>query len=348
MKTLLNKMLVLMLSSLVLWGCKKDETMTKVGNGTGGNITASATTVVLNKATITNSVLAIYFTRPDFGYNAAVTNTLQIGRNGTNFVGAKEYVIDPGSSSKLFTGMELNSLLLSMDLPTGTSSLVNVRIKSSVSTNVEPVYTNVLNLNVTPFALTEYLYMPGAHQGWNASNPDSLISETGNGIFRGIIQFTSSLSQFKLLRNKAWGPPEFGRASGQGDTAPSTGILVGGQNLVGPVTAAPYTTDNFEVVANMNTNTIAYTPNSWGLIGSATPGGWSDDTVMKYNNTTKTWSVRVTLTNGMIKFRKNHDWAVNLGGSGGNLSQGGSDIAVTAGTYTITLNTETNKYTITP
>lgn len=348
MKTLLNKILVFALSSVVLWGCQKDETMTKVGNGTGGTLTASATTVVLNKATISNSVLAIYFTKPDFGFNAAVTNTLQIGRNGTNFVGAKEFVMDPSSSSKVFTGMELNSLLLSMELPTGAATAVNVRIKSTVSNKVEPVYSNVLNLNVTPFALTEFLYMPGAHQGWNAANPDSLISETGNGIFKGTIQFTSSRSQFKLLRRKAWGAPEFGRGSSEGEGAPSTSILVGGQNLVGPVTAVPYTTDNFEVTANMNNNTISYALNSWGLIGSATPGGWSDDTVMKYNNTTKTWSVRVTLTNGMIKFRRNHDWAVNLGGSGGNLSQGGSDIAVTAGTYTITLNTATNKYTITP
>jgi hypothetical protein len=93
-----------------------------------------------------------------------------------------------------------------------------------------------------------------------------------------------------------------------------------------------------------------YDLNSWGIIGDGTPGGWGDDTVMKYNNTTKKWTVTgVVLTAGTFKFRKNHNWGTNLGGSGGVLTAGGGNISVAAGgTYTITLDAVANTYTITP
>jgi hypothetical protein len=52
------------------------------------------------------------------------------------------------------------------------------------------------------------------------------------------------------------------------------------------------------------------------------------------------------LNAGLIKFRKNHNWAVNLGGSGGVLTQDGANISVVAGNYTITLNAENNTYTL--
>ncbi len=347
MKTLFNKLLVFLLASTVLLACKKDETITTVGTGTAAVLSSSAASVVLTKAGIENTAMTLSFTKPDFGFSAAVSNTLQIAKTGTNFVGAKEIVMDAGKTSKAFTGLELNSLLLSMNLPTGVASGVDVRIKSTISSKVNASYSNVVAINVTPFAIIEYLYMPGAHQGWNASAPDSLISETGNGIFTGVIQFTSSLSEYKFLKKKAWGAPEYGRAAAEGSNAPSTTILVGGQNLIGPVTTAPYVKDNYEVIADLNANTVVYNLLSWGIIGSATAGGWGDDTVMKYNNTTKKWTITTSLVAGEFKFRKNHNWGTNLGGSGGTLSDGGSNIPIAAaGTYTITLDPVAKTYSI--
>lgn len=46
----------------------------------------------------------------------------------------------------------------------------------------------------------------------------------------------------------------------------------------------------------------------------------------------------VTLVDGEIKFRLNNDWGTNWGGSGGTLVQDGDNIAVTAGTYKITVD----------
>lgn len=343
MKTIVNKLLVLTFFSVALMGCKKDETLTKVGSGTPAVLSASATSVVLTKPNIANTAVTFTLTKPNFGFSAAATNTLQLSTS-TNFTSPREFVLNAGTLERAFTVLDLNALLLSMNLPTGVASTVQVRVKSTITASIAPIYSNSVAMTVTPFALIEQLIMPGAYQGWNPATADSLTSETGNGIFIGTIQFDASGSKFKLMKGKSWAIPQYGVGSGGAGT-----IALGGGDITGPTTNAPYTRDNFQVTADLNSNTIVYDLNSWGIIGSATAFGWSDDTVMKYNNTTKTWTVTATLVAGAFKFRKNHNWGTNLGGSGGNLTAGGADINVAAGgTYTITLNTATNKYTITP
>ena len=343
MKTIVNKLLVLTFLSVALWGCKKDETITQVGNGTPAVLSASATSVVLTKPNIANTAVTLTLAKPNYGFSAAATNTLQLSTSAS-FASTKDFTLDAGILTKAFTVLDFNALLLSMNLPTGVASTVNVRVKSTVAASIAPIYSNTVAMTVTPFALIEQLIMPGAYQGWNPPTADSLTSETGNGIFIGTIQFDASGSKFKLMKGKSWAIPQYGVGAGGAGT-----IALGGGDITGPTTSAPYTRDNFQVTADLNSNTIVYDLNSWGIIGSATAGGWNDDTVMKYNNTTKTWTLTTTLVAGAFKFRKNHNWGTNLGGSGGNLSAGGADINVaTGGTYTITLNTATNKYTITP
>lgn len=101
------------------------------------------------------------------------------------------------------------------------------------------------------------------------------------------------------------------------------------------------------------TKTLKVTPyfdeikaSEWGVVGSATPNGWNGPDIKMWNSTDGNLVAYATLAAGEIKFRKNNDWGVNLGGSNGTLSSGGSNIAVTAGTYKITINVSKNTYTI--
>lgn len=352
MKTLLNKFLLLTFLSLTFWGCEKEGTLTQVGEGTPAVLSTSVNSVVLTKPNIANTAITLSFTAADFGYSAAVTNTLQIAKTGTNFASIKEFTLDNGVLTKSFTVLDLNSLLLSMNLSPGVATQVDVRIKSTISTAIAPVYSNVKVVSVTPFALVEQLYVAGQYQSWDPPTADSLTSATGNGIYVGTIKFDASLSGFKLLKKKSWGAPEYGRGTSDGSGAPSAFILVGGQDLRGPTTNATYPSDNYEITADLNTNTIAYALNTWCITGSATPLGWPDDgynhdTIMKFNNTTKVWSVTVNLVPGAFKFRKNHGWTTNYGNNGTAGTLGGSDISVAvAGNYTITLNLSTNSYTL--
>ena len=101
------------------------------------------------------------------------------------------------------------------------------------------------------------------------------------------------------------------------------------------------------------TKTLKVTPyfdeikaSEWGVVGSATPNGWNGPDIKMWSSTDGNLVAYATLSAGEIKFRKNNDWGVNLGGSNGTLSSGGSNIAVTAGTYKITINVSKNTYSI--
>ncbi|MBE0678766.1 MAG: SusF/SusE family outer membrane protein, partial [Bacteroidales bacterium] len=95
---------------------------------------------------------------------------------------------------------------------------------------------------------------------------------------------------------------------------------------------------------------LAYTyrADRWGVIGDATPGGWSDDTNMTWDAVNGRFTVTLNLTAASFKFRANDDWGYNLGGSMTGLTDGGDNISVAeAGNYTITLNPWTKVATLT-
>ena len=92
----------------------------------------------------------------------------------------------------------------------------------------------------------------------------------------------------------------------------------------------------------------------WGLVGSATPGGWGDPgpDITMYQSAPGQYEVYAKLTAGEIKFRENNSWEdpnINLGVGGveGTLEAPGSNIAIQSdGTYYITMNTNNNTYSI--
>ena len=92
---------------------------------------------------------------------------------------------------------------------------------------------------------------------------------------------------------------------------------------------------------------------AWGLVGSATPGGWGNEFIPDVPfYTTSTPNVFVTYATlregpGMIKIRKDNLWTENFGSSdvtlndgvySGSLEASGPDIAIEGGNYKITFN----------
>lgn len=90
---------------------------------------------------------------------------------------------------------------------------------------------------------------------------------------------------------------------------------------------------------------------TWGIVGSAANNwGATPDLPFWQTDTNGVLAAYVTLTDGEIKFRENNDWANNYGDTGadGTIEQNGDNIAVTAGSYKVTLNFNDNTYTIEP
>lgn len=331
MKSFIIKSVMLGLMTLSLWSCKKDETKAIAADGTGGTITSSVASLSLDRSKLAADVITINWTNADYGYQSAVSNTLQLAVKGTNFATTKDYLLDANATSKTFNGMDFNNLLLALNLSFTESTPLEMRIKSTISNALAPVYSNVTELNAQPFPLTAWIYVPGAYQGWDPVTADSLTSLTGNGIYTGVIGFTEGNLMFKITPGKKWD-----NAYGDGGAGK---LSTSGGDIAAPAAGA------YTVTVDLNANTIEFKKVVWGIIGDATAGDWATDTDMTYSK--GKWSVTATLKAGLLKFRKDHAWDVNIGVTDGVTQLGGNDIPVaTPGTYTITLDTEKLIYTL--
>ncbi len=376
MKTIQTKILAFgSIALLLVAACKKNDAIVTSNGGKPGALAASVTTLPLDKTKLTDPSAAITFTfsAPNYGFAAAVSNTLQIDAPGDNWAKPSSITLGTNVLSQSYSTAAFNTMLLQMGLVGGTTSQIQVRVVHSISSAVAPVYSNVVSVSVTPFNLASSIYVVGGYQGWNPGAADSLVSPTSNNIYTGVIFFTAGNgnNNFKLLVNKQNYNNSYGWASTLAsgtDALGSDNLTVtnesitqaGGSGNLFSLTApsddpAVNITANY-VTVNTNTNTISLVPMQWSVVGDASPGGWpagsgnpQSDTDMKFDAANQVWYVNVHLTaGGNIKFRLNHDWGYNLGGTNGTLStNNGPNIPIaTTGTYKVTLDLVHNTYSI--
>lgn len=335
MKSIFFKTLAFCFVALSLWSCKKDETQTVSIVGAAGTLTASTTTLSLVQSNGAQAALTLsYPLATSSGYVVPVNSTLQFALKGTNFAAPKEVVVTAKTYAPTVT--EINNMILALGGKVGVAAQVEVRLKSGAAVN-DLTYSNVITLTATPYLASAWIYVPGAYQGWDPATADSLISLSSNGVYTGMIAYTAGNLEFKITPAKKW-DVAYGDA-GSGKISSSAG-----DNLKSPDAIVK------QVTVDLNAKTIAFsTPNEWSIIGDATLGGWNNDTDMKVVNDGKSnnYSIKTTLTAGALKFRFQHKWDVNLGGSLTALTNNGDNIAITsAGTYTITLDVAAKKATI--
>ncbi len=175
------------------------------------------------------------------------------------------------------------------------------------------------------------------YNDWGNAGPDGQFYTTSEAnIF---VAYAALLTgEIKFRENNEWVNPDFG------DTGADGTLDQGGDNI-------PTTAGNYKVTLNLNDNTYTIEAFSWGIVGSGYNdwGNGGPDAKFYYDYTTDTFKVGVQLIDGEIKFRQNNEWVnPDFGDTGvdGTLDQGGDNIAVTAGHYTITLNFNDGLYTM--
>ncbi|MBK6932309.1 MAG: RagB/SusD family nutrient uptake outer membrane protein [Saprospirales bacterium] len=178
------------------------------------------------------------------------------------------------------------------------------------------------------------IYVPGGHQGWDPASANQLSSPNNDNTYEGYIYLDAN-TEFKFTLGPNWD-------NNYGDTGANGALDPGGANL--KVTEAGY----YKINVDLNAFTYTLQKTHWGLIGDATPGGWSSDTDMTYDAAASAWTLQLDLVPGAIKFRANDDWALNYGDTGADalLNPGGDNIGIaTAGTYLIKLYLDKPDYT---
>jgi hypothetical protein len=134
-----------------------------------------------------------------------------------------------------------------------------------------------------------------------------------------------------------------------GDTYPSGVGIPDGPNINIPNAGTYFITFNRETLEYNFEEQVDFT--TIGLIGSATPGDWAEDTPMNRDPFNPSlWTVTIELKAGEFKIRANNDWGINWGGEtfpNGVGIPGGPNIIVgedQAGTYLASFNTESLQY----
>lgn len=283
-------------------------------------------------------------------YNGTIKYYVQIAPEGSDFVDAVR-LFSNGTTELTtnFTFGDLNNAMTRLHnalvanesgaIAFGESNSVDIRIMAVTELSENFAYSNIQTITVTPYQSIEVvlplLAVPGNHQGWSPSTAPLLAASAPDGTdFEGFVWLDG---EYKFVAPDASGNFEWGNTD-WGDDGTFTGILVEQDEANCNATTAGY----YQVWANTGTLTYGANPTEWGIIGSATPGGWDNSTAMTYNNATGTWSVTLDLEGGQeFKFRANDAWDINFGDSGndGSLEYGGDNILVAeTGSYTVTLD----------
>ncbi|CAA9309790.1 MAG: hypothetical protein AVDCRST_MAG56-6184 [uncultured Cytophagales bacterium] len=330
----LNRLVVLSLFALAFFACEKDEDRVVMQQGTPPALTASTATLVLDRSNAGADALTFSATPSNYGFNAAVTYTLELAKKGNNFSDSVTVALGNTREKKFSVG-ELNGILNRLELPAASMSEVEARVKSQVAPSVAPVYSNVVTIAATPYAdLVDYpsIYVPGSYQAWSPDKAPRISSVSDNKMYEGYVNFPDATTEFKFTTAPNWNE-NFGDAT----TGTSKTLKANGENI--KVTGPGY----YLVKADLNALTWSVEKTSWGVIGDATPAGWTNDTDLTYDAATGTWKITLDLkSTGKMKFRANDKWDINMGDlktPNGFLAYGGEDIPVPVdGRYDITLD----------
>ncbi len=169
----------------------------------------------------------------------------------------------------------------------------------------------------------DFLYEIGNESGWSTSHP---LAGDGNGKYQGFYYLNG---EFKFKPNADNWNDDYEKLDG--DAYAGTLKQDGGPNVDAPE-AGVYKID--VDLAAMTYQLTALT--SVGIIGNG--GDWANDIEMTYNVEAGCYEVTTELAAGEFKFRANHDWAINWGGSFDNLTQDGANLSIAeAGTYKVQL-----------
>jgi len=218
-------------------------------------------------------------------------------------------------------------------LPATVSTVVRLAAHTA---GTDTIYSNTVALTLVPSLVVapsfpEFIYMMGNFNGW--SDPVALRSPAQDGLYSCFHWLDGG---FKFRPNDNNWDGDWGQ-----DPAGAYGTLVvdgeedcndAGKSFPDQAQPAGF----YQVNVDMTTMTWSIAPiTSVSIIGGF--NGWGDDVEMTYNVDGGYWECTTSEVEGEFKFRANHDWAINWGGTFDALMQDGSNLSLDAGTYTFKL-----------
>lgn len=287
----------------------------------------SPSQIVINKENALQTFPEISWDKANYGNGAVVTYTVTL----TNEATGKSLVLgETGENKFSLTNADMNSNLASLGAYPGIINEYTVSLKSQAFDVYTDDASNTVKFSATPYDPNTdnidwpFAYVATNYPDWDFTTSYLIGDPDGDGVYQGWVNF-NDVCTYAIV-----------------DGADVTKVLAQNQQI-------DDSSKGFsEVTLAQGTVTKSMPCNVWGLIGDATAGGWNDDTVMDYDESTRLWSVITSLTPNHFKFRANHDWTINYGsdGSENGLLASGADIAVpNESPYIVTMDiTHAGKY----
>ncbi|MXV52102.1 SusF/SusE family outer membrane protein [Pedobacter sp. HMF7647] len=319
---------------LILHACKKDEQRAVISADVIAPVITSpadGSSIVIT-APDTSKAVSVKWSSADYNVNTIIDYVVQIDSAGKNF--SKPATLGGNSSDSLSTtlGALNNTLLNSLKFTPNKAGTVELRVGATLNKK-DYVYSNVVKISVTPFKSTiTALWVPGQYQNWSPGNAPKIYS-VGDQLYEGYVYMNVG-DYFKFTSSGDWDHTNFGDG-GAGKL--TTDGLAGGLKVNVP--------GYYKFNVDTKNLTWSYALiNSFGLIGSATSGGWDNSTPMTYDPVKNTWTTTANLVSGALKFRANNGWDINYGPADSNAMNGfliQTDGAITIpsdGNYTVTID----------
>ena len=371
MKRLIYILLFVLGTFILINGCSKIDELPFYENGNAVKLTASKTSIAPTPADSLASVINFQWSSPNYATDTSNYKfVVEVDSTDRNFAkSVKKEVI--GKLEAGLTGKELNAILLNYGFTLGSPYTLDVRVISSYANNNERYISNVVKVTVTPYSDPSVLSSSATTvTGTLATASEKALTFSWTSSFNGYpgivtytLQYDSAGKNFASPQEIAVGPSIFSKDLSQGDVntnALNENVAGGTQGKleyrIKATTAQGATAYSGPVTITVNTYVPLlrfYMPGSYQ---TATGHGtdWEPANAPEFIRDVRTAALNklyymyIYLPAGSkFKITQGRTWAVNYGGTGGNLVAGGADLEVpTAGVYRISIDVANLKYDI--
>lgn len=334
----------------------KDNPVFDATSAVAPKLTAISSSYVLTKDKADAEFANFSYSKADWGVNLATSYTLQASLTN-DFAKVFELATTQNTSVSV-TNKDINTILINKGIMPGTATPMYFRVlanavgsKGTVS-SISTLTSTAVNATVTPYdmdVIYPKVYVLGDYNGWSHDKALFLFSFESNTVYAGIIDFGENYATYK------WGFKITGAASWDNATgnwgattdtqtaeSPSLELMNNGKNITAYQGANRFYHFTFdETKFDTPTLTKDYAFNALSIVGDAGSEvtGWGKNEVdMTFDTAKQRFQAEVNLSDGVIKFRADHAWSLNWGGSNGELKAGGDNISVKAGKYRIYVN----------
>lgn len=193
MKAIKN-IFLLLITSLCLACCDKDEDKIYLSSLEPGDLAATATNIVLTQESSNDIVLSLMWTKdalqisdPALAPIDVTIQTLQASLT-SDFSGTVNESTET-SLSRIYTGATLNTLAKNVGATSDVANNVYFRLAARTGNNMDPAYSNTVAVSITPYTVDMSVgYVLNTDKGETGT---TLYSATSNGIYLGFMGATS-------------------------------------------------------------------------------------------------------------------------------------------------------------